>query len=97
MQCRFQAEMQQLPETICAVDHSPLEGPRCDACGLEADYEDNIMLQCDGPCRCYVHQACAGVLHRPKGSWVCQLCKLGEPCPASLCSSVWVQSWLAWR
>lgn len=78
LQAKFEAERQQLPETICSLDHVPLEGARCDACGLEVDYEDDIMLQCDGPCRSFAHQSCAGVAHRPKGSWVCQLCTLGE-------------------
>lgn len=70
--------MQQLPDGIQAVSHSPLEGPRCDACSLEIEYEDNIMLQCDGPCRMFVHQACVGLQNRPRGSWLCQLCSLGE-------------------
>lgn len=77
MRARFQAEAQQLPESITPILHTSLEGPRCDACGLEIEYEENIMLQCDGPCRNFIHQACAGVRERPRGSWMCQLCKLG--------------------
>lgn len=78
LRAKYEAEMQQLPENVHAQPHVALEGPKCDACGLEVEYEDNIILQCDGPCRTFVHQACAGVLTRPRGSWVCQMCKLGE-------------------
>ena len=70
--------MQQLPEPLVSREHACLDAPKCDACGLEAEYEDNIILQCDGPCHNYVHQACAGVMTRPRGSWVCQLCAVGE-------------------
>ena len=85
LRAKYEAEMQQLPEGIHPCQHKTLEGPRCDACGLEADYEDNIMLQCDGNCRGYVHQVCAGVLSRPRGAWMCQVCKLGEDLCCRIC------------
>ena len=50
---RAKAEVarQQLPEGIAPQPHAPLEEDRCEACGTDEESEDNLLLQCDGPCR----------------------------------------------
>ena len=69
--------MQQLPEGVQAMELPDQKGAKCEACGSEEESEDNLMLQCDGPCRLFVHQACCGLSQKPPSSWMCELCKTG--------------------
>ncbi|WIA30589.1 hypothetical protein OEZ86_000671 [Tetradesmus obliquus] len=60
----------------------------CDACGEEAEAEDNLMVECD-KCRVMVHMRCYGMSKHPDGSsWLCDVCRLpgpASPPPCVLC------------
>jgi len=70
------------PTSLLSSTRTPgLEGARCDACGLEAESADDMLLQCDGPCGRFVHQYCCWELKRPDGAWQCPLCTTGRGTP----------------
>lgn len=77
---RVQAEvaMQKLPGRIHPVPNPSQQGARCEACGTEEDSDENVMLQCDGPCKLFIHQACCGLLGKSPPCWMCEVCRTGQ-------------------
>jgi hypothetical protein len=85
------ARLQRLPAGVAA---QPLRRPvvaACDACGLEVETNDNLLVECDA-CRVMVHMRCYGVDAHPAGSsWLCDVCRLpglDRPPPCALCPCV---------
>ena len=70
--------MQQLGDGVQPLKLPAQKGACCEACGAEEESEDNVMLQCDGPCRLFVHQACCGLSGEPPSSWMCEVCRSGN-------------------
>ncbi|KAJ1455444.1 hypothetical protein M885DRAFT_587731 [Pelagophyceae sp. CCMP2097] len=58
----------------------------CQVCGLDAAFEDDEILYCDGGCDRAFHQSCYHVPDIPEGDWACRAClkRKGEDIPQSM-------------